>query len=264
MCELFGMNSNQPTDLTASLSSFRHRGGETADNPDGWGVAYRLSCGFMLHKAPGPAARSKRFAQLSETVRSDLVIAHVRKANPPTAHVRANTHPFVRECCGRQWVFAHNGKVPELLRSDGCCYPTSSVPAGETDSEHAFCYLLDEIASVFNPAMTKVRDAWLDILAAKSGAIATYGRFNFLMSDGEYLIAYGHDRLHWLERQCGDLKLVLLATEPLTENEPWRAFKAGELRIYRHGELISHLQTQPRLTKPPVSPQQDTKAVMTK
>ena len=50
--------------------------------------------------------------RLAAGLTSDLLIAHVRKANPPTARVPANTHPFRRDCCGRAWVFAHNGAVP--------------------------------------------------------------------------------------------------------------------------------------------------------
>lgn len=112
MCELFGLSANRPTDLATSLALFRRRGGETADNPDGWGLAYRDGRAFVLHKEPRPAAVSPLFARLGNAIRSDLVVAHVRKANPPTARTVENTHPFTRLCCGRQWVFAHNGKLP--------------------------------------------------------------------------------------------------------------------------------------------------------
>ena len=91
MCELFGMSSNQPLDLTASLILFGKRGGETADNPDGWGLAYLENKTWQLHKAPEAAAQNPHFAALAETIHTNLMIAHVRKANPPSACTSVNT-----------------------------------------------------------------------------------------------------------------------------------------------------------------------------
>lgn len=246
MCELFGLSSNRVTLASDLLREFGRRGGEVADNPDGWGVAYRTPGGFVLRKAPEAAARSVRFAHLVESVHSDLIIAHVRKANPPTAHVPVNTHPFVRQCCARKWIFAHNGKVPELLREEGCCHPHGARPSGETDSEHAFYFLLEEIATLFDPAAGGDGMPWLHRLATRSGAIAEYGQFNFLMSEGEHLIAYGHDRLHYLQRREGDVNRVLVASAPLGADSSWQAFLPGELRVYRAGELLGRIQAEPK------------------
>jgi len=243
MCELLGITSNRPVDMAASLTLFGKRGGET--NPDGWGVAYRESDRFVLRKEPEAAASSRLFAKVAAAVVSNLVIAHVRKANPPTARTMANTHPFARDCCGRPWVFAHNGKVSEVVQPDGCCHPQLSQPLGETDSEHAFCFLLDEFARVFDRAAAIGHADWLQTLATFSGSIAAYGRFNFLISDGEHLIAYGHDRLHSLQRRGSDLVMTLLATEPLTDDERWEAFRPGELRVFRHGERVAGWNSGP-------------------
>ncbi len=307
MCELFGLSSNNPVELADALTAFGKRGGETADNPDGWGLAYlahishhpstaaidasnltacppssrldvvsatpspssgpgtpsdrRLDalatmrgekCGlehghWQLHKAAEAAAHSEQYAKLAQDIRSRLLIAHVRKANPPSAHTSLNTHPFVRGCCGRSWVFAHNGKVPEVIQPQGCCYPEHSTPLGETDSEHAFYFLLDEIASAFTNAEADNHNPWLQKLATLSEDIAAHGQFNFLMSDGIDLIAYGHDRLHVLERSNNTSNTVMISSEPLTD-EPWQSFKNGELRIYREGVLRGCLTTQPIAT----------------
>jgi glutamine amidotransferase len=67
------------------------------------------------------------------------------------------------------------------------------------------------------------------------------------MSDGEHLIAYGHDRLHYLERHnSGRLNgnSVLIATEPLDEYEEWITFQPGELRLYHSGKMIGRMMTQ--------------------
>ena len=242
MCELFGMSSERPISACTALSLFRMRGGETADNPDGWGLAYLEGDAFTLHKAPEAAARSVLFSQLAQQIHSRLIIAHVRRANPPTAHTLENTHPFMRTCCGRRWVFAHNGQVPEAVAAQGCCHPRHSHPGGETDSEHAFIYLLEEIAGTF-PATSQsappaMMDTWFETLMTRSTAIAKYGQFNFLMSDGEHLIAYGHDRLHSQQRIEDGVQSVVISSAPLEDDEPWEAFAPGELRVYRGGQLL--------------------------
>lgn len=237
MCELFGMSSERPVGVRGPLSLFRMRGGETADNPDGWGLAYVEGDAVRIRKAPEAAARSALFMELADKIHSRLVIAHVRKANPPTAHTVENTHPFMRACCGRDWVFAHNGKVPELLVPQGCCHPRQARPDGDTDSERAFCYLLEEIAAI-EATPSEATGAWLETLALRSAAIAEYGQFNFLMTEGEHLIAYGHDRLYSQQRTEAGAPSVIIASAPLPDGDAWEAFLPGELRVYRDGRLL--------------------------
>lgn len=242
MCELFGMSSERPISVRSPLSLFGMRGGETADNPDGWGLAYVEGDAFAIHKAPEAAARSAVFSKLAEQIHSRLIIAHVRKANPPTAHTLENTHPFMRTCCGRSWVFAHNGKVPEVVAPQGCCHPRHSHPEGETDSEHAFIYLLEEIAgtfpATFQDPLPEMTDGWLETLALRSATIAEYGQFNFLLMDGEHLIAYGHDRLYSQQCSEGGVSSILIASAPLPDGNLWEAFAPDELRVYRGGQLL--------------------------
>ena len=76
--------------------------------------------------------------------------------------------------------------------------------------------------------------------------IAGHGKFNFLLSDGEHLIAYGHDRLHHRESREGDVECALVATEPLGDASAWTPFEAGELRIYRAGVPVERITTHPR------------------
>ena len=48
MCELFGLSSNRPVLPGELLRRFRERGGNTADNPDGWGLATLDDGAFRL------------------------------------------------------------------------------------------------------------------------------------------------------------------------------------------------------------------------
>jgi glutamine amidotransferase len=206
------------------------RGGATADNPDGWGIASWTAGTLQLEKAPESGARSDRLARLASGANAEIVIAHVRKARLPPVPGLHNTHPFAHACCGRQWVFAHNGLVPDII---GTSSPRLFCqPRGETDSEYAFCNLLAEVAGCYAEA-----GDWMRHLARHAGSIAALGKFNFLLSDGVSLIAYGHDRLHDLEKSKGRDRLALIATEPLT-SEAWRPFARGELRVYQGGALL--------------------------
>jgi glutamine amidotransferase len=252
MCELLGMSRSCRDASTEIMQRFQRRGGDVADNPDGWGIAHIENGAFALHKEPQPAASSRLYEKLAKEMRTELLIAHVRKANSPPVNTLANTHPFKRVCCGREWIFAHNGFVPEIAGIMHRDLHPLCTSAGDTDSEYAFCHLLENIALHFDGPHLPGTESWFKILATVSELVASHGKFNFLISDGAYLIAYGHNRLHYREhRERGTDDTMRyeawIATEPLTE-EPWQPFERGEMRIYRHGQLTGRLHTQP----PPV------------
>lgn len=233
MCELFGASSSIPRGLARWLMPFRARGGGAADNPDGWGVAYWLDGHPKIEKSPEPGWNSAEFLRVAENLVSDLVIAHVRKARHPPILSLENTHPFVHLCCGRAWVFAHNGLVAEVF--DQPLAESSCSPLGATDSEFAFCQLLAGIAGSY---ARDDRQRWLHVLNRLADAISTLGKFNFLLSDGHILIAYGHDRLHYLESSEDHGRRALVATEPLSD-AAWQPFAACELRVYQDGTLVA-------------------------
>jgi glutamine amidotransferase len=233
MCELLGVSSSIPRGLARWLTTFRARGGAAADNPDGWGVASWLDGRPKIEKAPEPGWKSESFLRVSENLVSDLVIAHVRKARHPPILSLENTHPFVHLCCGRAWVFAHNGLVVEVF--DQPLAESTCSPLGATDSEFAFCQLLAGIAGSYNHEDQR---RWLHALNRLADAISTLGKFNFLLSDGRILIAYGHDRLHYLESSGDHSRCALIATEPLS-NDAWQPFEARELRVYLDGALVA-------------------------
>lgn len=118
MCELFGMSASRPAQAAEPLSRLRLRGGQEADNPDGWGVAWWEGAASHLVKEPLPACQSETFSALAASIRSRLIVAHVRKARHPPVNTMNNTHPFSGVCCGKEWVFAHNGLVPDVIKME--------------------------------------------------------------------------------------------------------------------------------------------------
>ena len=87
---------------------------------------------------------------------------------------------------------------------------------------------------------------WLVARATISELIAGHGKFNLLLTGGEHLIAYRHDRLHCMEAREDAVDSALVATEPLGNAERWISFEAGELRIHHAGLPVGRISTHPR------------------
>ncbi len=240
MCELFGMSARRPTDVNRSLALLRPRGGEIGPHSDGWGVAFYEGRAARVFKEPVPAAESGCLAFISDYgFQSHTVVGHLRRANPAAfGRSSANTHPFERELGGRSWVFAHNGKL-DGLRDDPTLVPRRFLPIGETDSELAFCLLLDAIAHCDGGASLSCSGV-VEAIGALVERFSRIGEFNFLMSDGECLFVHAHTHLYTLHRSCRtdgcEQEVTLLATSPLTE-EIWTPLSG--LHVFAHGgEMI--------------------------
>lgn len=244
MCELFAMSARNPTNVNSSLALLRPRGGESGPHADGWGIAYYEGHAARVFKEPVPAAESRCLAFITEyNFQSTMVIGHIRKANPERiGRTAANTHPFEREWNGRSWVFAHNGKLPGL-RTNAEFKLQRFRPLGGTDSEYAFCILLDAIAAS-HPRAARVPSARAIAISIHPlvNRMTALGEFNFVLGNGESLIVHAHTKLHSLRRSCCDngcgQNVILLATSPLTD-EPWVKLNPG-IHVYAHGEECAH------------------------
>lgn len=252
MCELLGMSAKHPTDVNHSLALLRPRGGEIGPHADGWGVAFYEGRAARVFKEPVPASESRCLAFIAEyNYRSTTVIGHIRKANPPElSRASANTHPFSRELGGRSWVFAHNGKLPDLTEDPRFAL-TRFKTIGDTDSEHAFCVLLDRIALEANGDLLDAAEL-VAVLCEPVAALSKLGEFNFLMSDGVHLVAFANKRLDHdlyqvprtcVEREC-EQQVIVLATTPLTD-EPWVPLEKERLCVYSEGRQLATGMSEP-------------------
>lgn len=252
MCELLGMNANAPTDIRFSFSGLARRGGETGPHGDGWGIAFYEGKGARAFHDPQPSARSDIARLLRDyPIHSRIVVAHVRRANRGRVALE-NTHPFTRELWGRVWTFAHNGQLKGVKR-----WPLGAFrPVGTTDSEHAFCWMLEQLRALGDECPPARRiDAEIRRLCA---ALAPLGVFNMLLSDGRTLYAFCGKRLCYLTRRApfGKATLIdedlsvdfskvtrpddvvsVIATRPLTRDEAWIDASPGQLLVWRDGEL---------------------------
>lgn len=249
MCELLAMSALHPTSIHASLRELARHGGETGPHRDGWGVAYMQEGDAFVVREPDAAHGSELLDFLQRRdPSSDLVIAHVRRATQGPRLLR-NTQPFARELGGRTHLFAHNGMLPGIER-DRRFRARWARPVGDTDSEHAFCALLDRMRPLWDRGTPSLRDR-LDEVVAFADDLRALGPANFLYSDGEVIFAHGHRRrsdagaieppgLHVLCRSCiehGAQQVALVASVPLT-GERWRPLAEGEVIVLHAGRVI--------------------------
>jgi len=262
MCQLLGMNANVPTDICFSFEGFSARGGRTDEHSDGWGIAFFEGRGVRTFLDALPSNRSP-VAELVRRypIKSTHVVAHIRKATRGQVALE-NCHPFQRELWGRHWVFAHNGDLPNLLPKTAGVYR----PVGTTDSESAFCVMLESMREAFDDSRPSL-DEVLPLLAEQTWALSRYGTFNYLLSDGRHLFAHGSTKLSYVVRSAPfaaahlidqdvtvdfselttpDDRVAVIATTPLTDNETWHAIAPGQLVAFEDGRVVAEISTAKR------------------
>jgi glutamine amidotransferase len=159
----------------------------------------------------------------------------------------------VRELWGRYWVFAHNGDLKDFNPP----LHGSFHPVGNTDSELAFCWLMQQLAKshVGVPSVDELTLTLRELVPQ----IARHGTFNFLLSNGQAMWAHASTKLHYLVREYPfhdvqlkdedvhvdlarlngpDDRLAIIVTEPLTTNETWIPFEPGEFKVFVDGALV--------------------------
>lgn len=222
------------------------------------------------------------------------MLAHIRYATTGDATL-ANVHPFAREMWGINWCFCHNGQIPlfdehpdyrlgqkssrrdddnNVVVDDPAAaaaaageQPVVYFPVGTTDSEAAFCAILNALRAEFTdtkPSLPVLYES-LQRLCTKIVEYDPEGTiFNFLLSCGPHVLwvySYPGKRpgskvwngLHYTVRgsstklcdgdysidlslsSSGDDQVCIVATSPLTSDEEWIELKKGELILLDEG-----------------------------
>ncbi|WP_410685654.1 class II glutamine amidotransferase [Avibacterium paragallinarum] len=253
MCQLLGMNCNTPTDIVFSFEGFRRRAGLTDCHSDGFGIAFFEGKGVRIFR-DNKAGHSSPIADCVKQyhIKSFNVIAHIRKATQGAVTIE-NTHPFIREIWGENWVFAHNGNltsIPDM--SESFCQPI-----GSTDSEAAFCYMAEQLKNRFRKKPTE--EEIFQTIQEITKELAPNGTFNFILSNGNWMIAHCSTNLHYLTRKSpfgtaqriddDDVidfreyttekdKVTIITTFPLTKNEPWIKMEHGGFVFFKDGDKV--------------------------
>ncbi len=256
-----------PTTIGLSMEVLARRGGAEGPHRDGWGVGYYAGPDVLLLREPGAASVSELARHIEwDGPPSELVISHIRLA---TRGGRAleNTQPFVRELGGRSHLFAHNGELDGLDAWAGIRNKRFR-PIGSTDSELAFCMLLDHLENLWDAVEGTLPpiDERLDLVAEFAVGLRNRGIANFLYADGDALFVHADRRippgteevqpgLYLLARGCEEevpdttdagvtlvtvqQALTMVASAPLTD-EPWQPLVRGEMLVIRRGVPAGH------------------------
>jgi len=282
-CQLLGMNCATPTDFTFSLKGFCKRGGETDIHSDGWGVAFYEGKGLRQFHDSTPASSSPMANFLGNNpIRTYNMMSHLRYATVGEVEL-SNVHPFCREMWGINFAFAMNGDVPlfkkdpsaklEVLqkKNDSPCKDQRYYhPIGNTDSEAAFCAILNALRVQFQklPSLPVLRNALQELCDEIIQDDPEGTIMNFLLTcgpDNLWVYSWPGSRpgstvwngLHYTTRtypftsstRLCDLDyemdfsstnqkedcVSVIATMPLTENEEWIEIKRGELIVFDQG-----------------------------
>ena len=253
-CELMGYSFNQPVAAKSIFSTFRLR---DKKNQDGWGVAYYPDSSVQLYKEPVRATKSDlaNFLERYDKFSAPTLIAHVRNGSVGSRAYR-NTHPYSMSLFGQPYSLAHNGNLFDFKEK----LPLGTYkPAGDTDSEHLFSFLLDRINSRGVREWKQEDFLWLQKTLHRINAT---GPMNLVFSDGKHLFAYrdknDYTALHYVKQSHQDKKVALrdknktinlqteypkntkgyvVATRPLT-NEKWQLILPGQLLVFSKGEKI--------------------------
>jgi glutamine amidotransferase len=126
---------------------------------------------------------------------------------------------------------------------------------GDTDSEKAFCLILETLRANFpksKPPLPKL----YSVLNQITKKLAAKGIFNYLLADGENFFAHCSTQLCYIVRQApfaaahlidrdvtvdfNELtnksdRVAIIATTPLTDNEIWTPICSGELLAFQDG-----------------------------
>jgi predicted glutamine amidotransferase len=146
MCRLFGFRSNVLSNAHHSLMEAENAVARQAElHKDGWGIGYYLEEEPYLFRAAKGAAEDHRFQKMSQRLRSQTFVVHVRRATVGDVD-SFNSHPFRFG----KWLFAHNGTIfdfdrirPQIMQDiDERFHP---LIFGSTDSERYFYFILSHL-----------------------------------------------------------------------------------------------------------------------
>ena len=271
MCELFAMSARVPANVSFSLEEFSQHGGLTGENKDGWGIVYYHGYGVQVIKEPYPACDSARMRFVKNSkLESTRVISHIRKATIGKSSL-TNTQPFSHELSGRIHTFAHNGMIPDIFNQQ-LCSSSHYSPVGETDSEYAFCLLMEKIAELWQTTdRAPTLKERLLVVRGFADSIRPLGPSNFIYSDADFIFCHGDKRKHSegmrppglfsLSRSCisepkpvlarglsittqaKSQDITLVASVPLTE-EDWQPLHQGEILVLEKGLIVERQKIQ--------------------
>lgn len=222
------IQSYQPKEMTSGVV-----------NADGLGIGWyhpEKKIKPFTYKSTLPIWNETNLPELSRYIESRAVLGYVRSATAGQTLDLSNCQPFLAE----DILFIHNGNIDKFRKSiyrpmrELLNDETYQSIKGNTDSEHIFALLLNELQSngeidieqALAKTLTKITDL------AKSHQVSFSA--NTIISTGHRLIAsryaYGSDSptLYWLRDDPMYPDAVIIASEPLFEGN-WNSCQRSSI-----------------------------------
>lgn len=218
---------------------------EIGSQGDGWGIGYYDKNRLKVIKSPKPAYEERDvFLNACNSIRTNLFIAHVRKASNPRGLPRdkliglENTQPFYYG----NFLFAHNGSIRALNVVDKLG-EYRKLMKGVNDSEIFFVLLL-KYWSLYGSNIVKViKSVEEDLQDSCEEGKNPYSSLNAIFSDGKRLyainryiegkdlssICYKDSEYFRMVYQYNESNIVI-ASEKLDKNR-WHSLSNGEVLI---------------------------------
>lgn len=183
-------------------------------NADGFGVGWYPDDGQApaRYRRAVPMWSDRSFADVARVTRTRCLLAAVRSATPGMPPDESAAAPFG---AGR-WLFSHNGAVDggaAALEGLAATIPVRRLLTLESTVDSALLWAL-VLARL--DGGDDAPDALASVAAEASAAAP--GRYNFLLTDGERIVATAWgDTLFWAVREYG----TVVASEPADELPDW-------------------------------------------
>jgi len=230
MCDLFALSATKEYSAPEFLPIFAV---QAKQNMDGWGIGFFRKHHAIVEKSAEKIFQSGQlhdsFQRLARVVKSRIIICHLRFRTSGLLD-ECHAHPFVLKFGGYDWIFAHNGKAPDIES-----YRSRGIPIEDaiSDSARAFEYLRDSMED-HHRNNSKPEKLFNTLADSTSQMIDQYpGEYNFLLSNGQLLFAFTNHRQFMFMKGSRKLKgSFLLTTLPsgLTQEKWLRVAKATNRR----------------------------------
>jgi predicted glutamine amidotransferase len=254
-CTMLAASFNQVVDFTDLFSTFtRLNGGPMRD---GWGVAFYPDASAAIYKEPIRVTDSALANWLiaQKAVQSKIFTLHLRQASGHLPPCHRNTHPWVREWDGREYVVSLMGAADKRIFET--FKPAHFKPISENPPEIILCEVLSRMKDENVTEWNQDRFAWLH------GILVNINRYQanvtLLISDGTRLFAYGG--MSYCRREMPPAKpgsksgepgrvepatgyIIARSTKDLAmPGEQWVGIQKGQLVVFNEGQLIYNSST---------------------
>ncbi|AEF40557.1 ergothioneine biosynthesis protein EgtC [Hoyosella subflava] len=201
-------------------------------NADGYGAAWWDKSALHRYRSVTPIWADASGCETLSAVGGNAILAAVRSATIGMPVVETACAPFIYG----PWAFSHNGFVagwPDSLAEPARTLPVTDLMTLEapTDSAVLWALLRHRCAK---DASTGEWAAAVAELTNRTRESAPGSRLNFLLSNGSQIIAT--TCVHSLSVLLTD-DVVLVASEPTTDDKGWRHVKDGQLIVAEPGRL---------------------------